>query len=676
MSRNSLETRSTKTSDSEASSNHSSTNSRRLRVTRNQVTYTEQGDIAGGIRTYIKDDENTLVGKEVSQESHRERPFLNRILRPRYLCFLREGKNSDGLAELRYEIEQISDSDPGPEYVFVSYTRAQFWTSNADDTEESNMSREDKDVRLSRYKGDRAKLLQYGIRAAFEANVPAFWIDFKCIPRIEGQESSFTDEIYNIDDVVRAAHSMVIVTGWPLEAPKQSHNDDSRAQWLLGWGTRIWTLPEMLLCPPEYRVKVYARDEPGNARLELAKRNLALHAYEDAHQVRQLLDHFESLQLSRLELSSIALSCFQERKSNYGYTGDVVYSLMGLFRSRPKVDTNDSEFEAFARLSMVNDSDKLLERLICMLPPSDGPEWHQMKDHWKAMLWDIEPHCQVAGIVDDRTITLDGAFAASIQWDSLGPVAFLKRHTMWRTFQKLLLRILPGLIVVASVCIAISIVATVEMKKKNKNENVDSLGSSLGSSLNLMNDNTGIIFIIGLIILTASLAVTAMSPLILWSLCGGKFWATQASFYGIEGDVHLGVVEKYLFGLNCGRLHWSAYGSNMSCHDEANDAIRGECRAVERGVAVTTNDSKGNERLFTVVDTFTMTAFQFHAAKPPTAVIVCGREGGMQRAILCSYHWRTATYCRETVLRMETVVLDKMPRIPRFRFALSRPKDG
>jgi hypothetical protein len=44
----------------------------------------------------------------------------------------------------------------------------------------------------------------------------------------------------------------------------------------------------------------------------------------------------------------------------------------------------------------------------------------------------------------------------------------------------------------------------------------------------------------------------------------------------------------------------------------------------------------------------------------------------MQRAVMCSYDWTTQTFYRETVLRMETKVLEKMSRIGRVRFGLRR----
>jgi hypothetical protein len=65
-----------------------------------------------------------------------------------------------------------------------------------------------------------------------------------------------------------------------------------------------------------------------------------------------------------------------------------------------------------------------------------------------------------------------------------------------------------------------------------------------------------------------------------------------------------------------------------------------------------------------------MTATLIEAEHPPVAVMICGSEGGMQRAVLCSYDWETQTFCRETVLRVKTMVLDRMFCVDRFKFSL------
>jgi len=125
------------------------------------------------------------------------------------------------------------------------------------------------------------------------------------------------------------------------------------------------------------------------------------------------------------------------------------------------------------------------------------------------------------------------------------------------------------------------------------------------------------------------------------------------------------------------RLRWSSYGSSLSRHKQ-NDFD--ECV----GVDPTTADPEvlkkvenainepGAMRIFTLVDTNTMTVTLFEARRPPIAVLMCGEEGGMQRAIACSYQWTTGTCHRETVLRMETTILAKMARVSRIRFGMRK----
>jgi len=68
-----------------------------------------------------------------------------------------------------------------------------------------------------------------------------------------------------------------------------------------------------------------------------------------------------------------------------------------------------------------------------------------------------------------------------------------------------------------------------------------------------------------------------------------------------------------------------------------------------------------------------MEVTMFEAARPPIALVICGSEGGMKRAIGCSYDWTTGTLYRETVLRMQTTVLDRMDRVNKIKFGLKRP---
>ena len=54
---------------------------------------------------------------------------------------------------------------------------------------------------------------------------------------------------------------------------------------------------------------------------------------------------------------------------------------------------------------------------------------------------------------------------------------------------------------------------------------------------------------------------------------------------------------------------------------------------VERAAQTSTERQK---KVFTLVDTYAMTVTLFEAVRSPVAVVLCGEEGGMQRALLCS----------------------------------------
>jgi len=157
-----------------------------------------------------------------------------------------------------------------------------------------------------------------------------------------------------------------------------------------------------------------------------------------------------------------------------------------------------------------------------------------------------------------------------------------------------------------------------------------------------------------------------------------RLGGTQAWLFGFEGYADLETIESQIFGSQMRRLRWSTFGSSLSRHsknkfdecigvDPTTDPVVRQ--KVEEAI---TNPNPDAMRLFTLVDTNTMTVTMFEAVRPPVAVLLCGTEGGMQRAIACSYEWTTGTCYRETVLRMETTVLEKMSRVSRFRFGLKR----
>jgi hypothetical protein len=603
------------------------------------------------------------------------------------------------------------------EYVFVSYSRKQFYVQSSVEEmkgwkwrgTEILYTESEKQRILRQAKPDRKHLTDFGIQAAQAAGLPAFWIDFECIRADPNESAADADKVGEVktpgsalknntlSDASRATASPSGVPPSDKAAKKASAQKDyanntallpaessydgidraSKEMWLHQWGGRLWTLPEILLCPTESRVTIYSLQSnlPKQDRLfgkpvpeKIAKRNFVEGVYKDIQQskrVAALIDHFEgSVVLTPLGLVTTALECLVTLDTTAFRNGDLAYCLMGLLRRRPEVNFDDDDFEAFARLSLANDSDQLLERLICLLPKSREQKWRDLQDEWDRPLWDITPHCQVAGIGKNNTVILDGAFGATIRWHSLANVAFLKRETAVRTVLKFLFRFAPFWLLLGAVLVGTS-------PKPGTHRFPNGYGGFIvyKTSINANIVIGGFFVAFGLLILLAS-------PYLLLRLYRGKFWGTQAWFFGIEGYVPIGKVEEFLFGFNHNRLKWSTNGSKLSHHmrNEFDECVPVEPDPTALSVELEDRRKKGSkERLSMLVCTYTMTATLFWAERPPVAVLVCGREGGMQRAVLCSYDWKTQTFFRETVVRMKTVILERMFRVDRFRFALSRP---
>jgi hypothetical protein len=141
----------------------------------------------------------------------------------------------------------------------------------------------------------------------------------------------------------------------------------------------------------------------------------------------------------------------------------------------------------------------------------------------------------------------------------------------------------------------------------------------------------------------------------------------------------IATIETHLFGANMNRLTWSPFGSPLSRHKPGK---HGECVGVDPTTdrdtaelvknAYTVANRPGDLKVFTLVDTFAMAVTMFLAERPPVAVLLCGAEGGMQRAVLCSFQSSTQTLCREAVLRMETRTRGRMSLIGRLRFSFKR----
>ncbi|MCJ1470844.1 hypothetical protein MMC07_009491 [Pseudocyphellaria aurata] len=546
-------------------------------------------------------------------------PISKRPIEPKYLCFLKEGEGVDICDVETWKREHGKAAN----YVLVSYTSEQF-------------------------QGDEQELFLHdvGEHAARAAGVPAYWVGCACL----GDKSQVEENVWRISDIIRGAHSMAIV----LSDPGTSR-ESSMDTLLERWGTRVWTLPEVLLSPSHEPMVVYVRGQSIDAPTRIHKRHMAA-KLEDKELSRQLIEHFEgSLILGHLELVTIALRCLHGRQKGKHLEGDMSYALMGLLRQRPTVVRQDTAFQAFARLSLANDSNMLLERLICVLPKRANQPWHDMDDEWDVALWDIYPTTQICGIGDNDTVILDNAHAASIRWKAFTHVLTFVNSSWRRTFTRYAFR--------SSSYVFYLGIAFVTVGKAG-----NGAGNHAYTAL-------------GAILLVIGSIFTLLSPYLIRLLYTGKSRGAQPWFFGFEGYLDLPTIERHIYGANLGYLSWSTNGSPLSRH-QSNEY--GECEGLDPTTDPNTaarvkravNSAMGEEKIFTLVDTNTQTVTMFAAVRPPVAVVLCGQEGGMQRALLCSYEWTTQTLYRETVVRMETPVLESMSRLGRFRFGMDRPAEA
>ncbi|KAL4757895.1 uncharacterized protein BDW70DRAFT_170925 [Aspergillus foveolatus] len=551
--------------------------------------------------------------------------IADRPLRPRYLCFPAENGSVEIVRVTDWEAQHGGNAVL--EYIFISYTSTQF--DGPDDWD---------------YLHSVAKA------AVRSAGVPAYWISCSCMPEPE----ELSEDVYRISDIVRGSHSVVIIVGPPINSP--SADLDMKAM-LQHWGERIWTFPEVLLSPNTHAIAIYMRAGDMAYPTYLQKRNFPVVAWTDAPVSRQLVDHYEgSILLSPLELVTLALQCLSGRAHNTAsfFPGDLTYVLMGLLRRRPRVNGNHSAFQEFCRLSLANDSNRLLERLICLLPSRQKREgsweWHDIDDTWGRNLWDITPLCQVDGIGEDDTVILGGGFAAPIRWKSFTPVNMLLRNTIKRMVSRAAVRGMPSAVVLGAFFLA--------------------TGRSQGGSF-------AVLTALGWLLMGPAIIAILFSPRLLATLYTGKPWRAQPWLFGFEGYMPIGEIETDIFGTDLSRLKWAPYSSELSRHQNT----KGECIGVDpatdpavREIINRARSSKyGDEKVFTLVDTNLMTVTLFSAVRPPVALVLCGSEGGMQRGLLCSYDWKSQTLYRESVLRVDTMVLEKMSRVDRFKLGLKRP---
>jgi hypothetical protein len=507
-----------------------------------------------------------------------------RQLRPRLLVFLRD--NGAFVAP-----DSSSENGSDVPYLFISYTREHF------DPEDRQAC---------------GPLYEVASRMTREAGLEAYWLDHICITQERGVEQS--DDINRISDVIRGARQLVVVV------------PDLRPGTLAAWGGRMWTLPEALLC----QNKLIKFCTPSGHSTEKSKIALADEVWRGDQTGRLLAENFSgSLSLGRLELIKTGLEALSCRRTERFSDADLAYALMGLLRHRPRANPTDNQFQALARLSLANDSDRIVERMMCMFPEYDAVNGGSrvnnkfvLKDQLGANLWDIEPLCQVAGVCEGSAVILDGCRGASIRWKEIPGIAYLHRKSWKRTFAALGLRSGAFWFLLGVSLAAVQVSSTKAL---------------------------------GIALIVLSLILTFSSPWTVVILYGGKVWGAAPWLIGFEGTLPIREIEKMTFGNAIGRFSYAP--SSSLWQDKDPDERIGNGPAWIEG-SVAKPQLPPGQRFFTLIDTGTMTVTVFAAERPPSVALIVGREGGMLRVALCHYERSTATLFKETVLRMETPVLN------------------
>lgn len=151
----------------------------------------------------------------------------------------------------------------------------------------------------------------------------------------------------------------------------------------------------------------------------------------------------------------------------------------------------------------------------------------------------------------------------------------------------------------------------------------------------------------------------------------------EVSFVGIEGYVSLESAQLAIFGNTRRQLTWSLNGSVFSMPTVNEFGQRAGLDPASNPLVSDTIDWNKSRTdgpyLFTLVDTYTLTATVFWAQNRPDAVLICGNEGVMHRALLCSYDTSSEAFIRETTLRMELRVAEKMHQMGTVQLSINGP---
>jgi len=571
----------------------------------------------------------------------------SRLLRPR---LLRVWNGSEW---------QTKDLDQEPEaycsYVMISYTNAHFFTNIFPGASDSWTEGRNE---LKRIAEMQARLL----------GLNAYWLDFECRALENGP--LLNSDVNRFCDVVRGAARVVVAL------------PDDRPETAIIWGKRMWTLPEGLLAPgPKVTVHYVKADEKTQDKVtEFTKVEMAQVFWSqtnnsrdgaDVEATRLLAEHFTgTVTLSRLQLMSTAIVALWDRKdfNNKHTPAELAHALMGLLHTRLDPVPSNKLFQDIAKLSLLNDSDKLIERMICLLPAdgsfvdgdaqADNPDdaydnsdpFRSLAspDQFQTHLWDIQPTCEVVGVdFQDRTVIVNNAKAIAIRWKSFPRIKYARTASFKKFLAELFLRSGTWWFLYAFGLIYTYVPLWISVTPTD--------GSSSDASLNIHKWlGYGVLFFF-LVGTTLSL----LGPLSMRILYGGITLSPAPHLVGFEGTMPVDKLEKLIFGNDDGRLNYEPSSSILALpYRDENERRGSEPEWVKDARSNPAPTLLPGQRLFTIVDTGNMSVSVIAARYPPTVALICGHEGGMLRTVLCRWDARNDCLRKETVMRMPSDTAD------------------
>ncbi|MCJ1380962.1 hypothetical protein MMC17_004071 [Xylographa soralifera] len=485
-----------------------------------------------------------------------------------------------------------------------------------------------------------------------KAGLKAYFQDWKCNAPKE-QKDLLTADVNRMCDAIRGSQFVALLL------------PDGKLQRKRDWGRRMWTLPEGLLAPSKLQVCTWLRPDEYSVQF-MGKVELTSQFWDEADKGseevpgRILAEHYEGLiTLSRLELFSTAILALKARVTTNDFTGaDLAYALMGLLHYRIDPDPTDDLFQVIARLSLANDNDRLIERLTSMFPKAidDKEDFIKSiaeKDQYETHAWDIEPRCQVVGVGDEpSTVILSECRAVPIRWKRFPRMMYKRHQGQKKRIAELVIRSGAWWIVTGY-----GLAFTYAPIFLGWAELSDTIGRFLpGPTPHYERWLWAAI----LLFICTGLVLSIFAPKSVRRLFGGAVLQAAPHLVAFEGTLPRADLERIVFGGDAKRLRYEPSSTPFS-RDFRHPYIR---RGIEPDWITQSQPELPipGHHWFTLVDTGNLCITVFQAKRPPTVAFITGAEGGMLRAVLCSWRFANDCHYRETVIR-----------VPSNTWALCRP---